>query len=83
MLLRLAIGRRLRQRDSLLEEDKAAEYKHWSSLGLYLAAIPLAFYRPYWALGIIVLVMLIWIYPTAHVSVFADHQNHPHLHNRP
>ncbi len=65
LLLRLAIGRRLRQQGSLEREDKAAEYKHWSSLALYLLAIPLDFYRPYWALGIIVLVMLIWIYPTA------------------
>jgi uncharacterized membrane protein len=65
MLVRLTIGHRLRLQDSLEQEDKAAEYKHWSSLTCYLIAIPLDFYRPYWALGIVVFILVIWIYPTA------------------
>ncbi len=68
MLLRLAIGWRLRYHGSLQHEDKAAEYKHWTSLALYLIAIPLAFSHSYWALGIVALVTLVWIYPTAHTS---------------
>jgi uncharacterized membrane protein len=67
MLLRLAIGWRLRHDGTLQAEDQAAVMKHWSSLGLYFIAIPLAFYRPYWALGILVLVTIVWIYPTARV----------------
>jgi uncharacterized membrane protein len=67
MLLRLSILWRLRHNDSLEREDQAAVYKHWTSLALYLIAIPLAFYHPYWALGIIALVTLVWIYPTAKV----------------
>jgi uncharacterized membrane protein len=84
MLLRLAIGRRLRQQGSLQLGDKAAEYKHWSSLALYLAALFLAFHHhPYWALDIIVLVMAIWIYPTAPIPVWVpDPRQHSHLHNQ-
>ena len=67
LLLRLAIVWRLRHSGSLEHEDQAAIYKHWTSLALYLIAIPLAFYHSYWALGIIALVTLVWIYPTAHV----------------
>ncbi|MDE3105406.1 MAG: DUF1211 domain-containing protein [Acidobacteriota bacterium] len=65
LLLRLAIGRRLRRQQQLQVEDRAAEIKHWASLGLYLLAIPLDIHYPLAALGILVLVMVIWIYPTA------------------
>jgi uncharacterized membrane protein len=84
MLLRLAIGRRLRQQGTLQQEDKAAEYKHWSSLALYLFALLLAFYHhPYWALDIVVLVMAIWIYPTAPIPGYVpDARKHSHLHNQ-
>src|SRR5260370_872051 len=83
MLLRLAIGRRLRRQGSLRQEDKAAEYKHWSSLALYLVALFLAFYHhPYWALDIIVLVMAIWLYPTSPIPVCVpDPHKHSRLHN--
>jgi uncharacterized membrane protein len=82
MLLRLAIGRRLRHSDSLSLEDKAAEYKHWTSLALYLIAIPLAFYHSYSALGIIALVTLVWIYPTSHIAIFTGHSEHPDHYNQ-
>jgi uncharacterized membrane protein len=78
MLLRIAIHWRLRHDDALQQEDQAAARKHWTSLGLYLIAIPLAFYHSYWALGIIVLVALVWIYPTAHVPVSATFPDHDH-----
>jgi uncharacterized membrane protein len=86
MLLRLAIGHRLRQQGSLQQEDKAAEYKHWSSLALYFIALFLAFYHhPSWALGIVALVMVIWIYPTVPVPACPPGSasrpaRHTHLH---
>lgn len=77
MLLRLAIGRRLRHRGTLEREDRAAEIKHWSSLALYLIDIPLCFYSPRAALGIIVLVMVIWIYPTTPTPIRIHKQGDP------
>ncbi len=77
MLLRIAIGGRLRRSGALEEQDRAAEIKHWLSLGLYLIAVPLAFYHPYPALGMIALVTLVWIYPTAHVHHKPEHPS-PH-----
>lgn len=68
LLLRLAIGRRLRLAGSLEEEDIATQRKHWMSLGLYLIAVPLSFYHPYFSLAIIALVMVVWIVPTARVE---------------
>jgi hypothetical protein len=67
LFLRLAIGRLLKLTGELHDEDIATQRKHYASLALYLIAIPLAFYHPYWALGIIALVTLVWIYPTAKV----------------
>ena len=69
MLVRLAIGRRLRRQGTLEAYDLAAEIKHWSSLGLYLLDIPLSFVHPQLAMGVIVLVMAIWIYPSAPIPV--------------
>jgi uncharacterized membrane protein len=84
MLLRLSILWRLRRNGSLEQEDQAAVYKHWSSLALYVIAIPLAFYHSYWALGIIALVTLVWIYPTAHAHHSnIDAANSAHLDNQP
>ncbi len=67
MLLRFAIMKRLHLRGSLQQEDFVGNAKHWTSLAIYVLSIPLAFYHSYWALGLVVLVMAIWIYPTAHV----------------
>ncbi len=83
MLLRLSIVWRLRHSGSLEREDQAAVYKHWTSLALYLIAIPLAFYHSYWALGIIALVFVVWIYPTAKVPHHpSDSANPSHLDNQ-
>jgi len=68
LLLRLAIARRLRLSGSLEEEDIATQRKHWLSLGLYVVAVPLSFYHPYFSLAIIALVMVVWIVPTARVK---------------
>jgi uncharacterized membrane protein len=83
LLLRLAIGWRLRRGGTLLPEDRAAEIKHWSSLAIYLLDIPLAFYHPRLALGVIVLIMVIWIYPTAPIPIREDNAiPNPHLPTR-
>jgi uncharacterized membrane protein len=65
LLLRLSVGRLLRRTGDLAEEDLATQRKHYFSLALYLVAIPLAHFHPYVALGIITLVTVIWIVPTA------------------
>lgn len=68
LILRMAIGRRLRLAGSLEEEDISTQRKHWLSLGLYIVAVPLSFYHPYFSLAIIALVMVIWIIPTVRVD---------------
>jgi uncharacterized membrane protein len=83
MLLRLSIIWRLRHSDSLEREDRAAIYKHWISLALYVIAIPLAFYHSYLALGIIALVFVVWIYPIEKVHhPPSDTANPYHLDNQ-
>jgi len=68
MALRLTIGRHLRETGQLEHADAAAERKHWISLGIYLVAVALSFSHPQIALGIVVLVMLLWIIPSAKVK---------------
>jgi uncharacterized membrane protein len=68
LLLRIAIGSRLKKSGTIEQEDIAAQRKHYLSLALYLIAIPLAFYHSYVALGVIALVTVVWIYPTAAVK---------------
>jgi uncharacterized membrane protein len=68
LLLRLAVGRLLKRSNDLELEDIATQRKHFLSLGLYLAAIPLAHFHPYVALGVITLVTVIWIIPTANAT---------------
>ena len=65
LLLRLAVGRLLAQQGRLEAEDVATRRKHYASLALYVIAIPLAQYHSYIALGVIALVTVVWIYPTA------------------
>ncbi len=66
--LRLAIARLLEQSGELNIEDKATQRKHIASMALYIAAIPLAHFHPYVALGAITMVTVIWIVPTARVE---------------
>jgi uncharacterized membrane protein len=68
LLLRIAIGSRLKKSGAIEQEDIAAQRKHYLSLALYLVAIPLAFYHSYVALGVVALVTVVWIYPTAAVK---------------
>ncbi|MDE1177031.1 MAG: TMEM175 family protein [Edaphobacter sp.] len=64
-LLRLAVERLLRSEGRLIPSDVATQRKHMASLALYGAAVPLAHFHSYIALGLITLVTIIWIMPTA------------------
>lgn len=68
LVLRLTIGRHLRETGILDRDDAAAERKHWVSLGLYVIAILCSFPYPRIALGIVGLVMVIWVLPTAKID---------------
>jgi len=68
LVLRLTIGRYLRQTGTLDRDDAAAERKHWISLGLYAVAILCSFPYPRIALGIVALVMGIWVLPSAKID---------------
>ena len=43
------------------------ERKHWISILLYLVSIGLSLYHPLLALGLVALISIIWIIPTAHL----------------
>jgi uncharacterized membrane protein len=73
LLLRISVGRLLRQAGDLQGEDIATQRKHYLSLALYIVAIPLAQFHPYLALGTIMLVSVIWIVPTARAEPCLDH----------
>lgn len=64
-LLRLAVERLLKLEGKLIPQDTATQRKHIASLILYALAIPLAHFHSYIALGLITLVTVIWITPTA------------------
>ncbi|HEX3966411.1 MAG TPA: TMEM175 family protein [Edaphobacter sp.] len=68
LLLRLAIGRRLRHSGKLEAEDTAIQRKNWLSLFVYLVAIPLAFQHPHLSLGLVAFVTIIWVTPTAGIK---------------
>lgn len=68
LMLRLAIGRHLRQTGRLATDDRIAEQKHWISLAMYVAAIALSRAHPRFALGIVALVSVLWIIPTARIA---------------
>ena len=63
-LLRMSIQRLLCRTGDLSPEDTAMRRKHILSLVIYIAAIPLAQYHSYIALGALTLVTIIWIIPT-------------------
>jgi uncharacterized membrane protein len=64
LLLRIAVNRLRRYRGDVLPKTENLEIaKHVASIVLYLAAIPVAYYRSSISIGIILLVTLIWIAP--------------------
>jgi uncharacterized membrane protein len=73
LLLRLAIGRRLRHAGKLEAEDTAVERKNYLSLFVYLVAITLAFQHPRLALGLVAFVTVIWITPTTGIKPREEH----------
>jgi uncharacterized membrane protein len=73
LMLRLAIGRRLRHAGKFEAEDKAVERKNWLSLFVYVIAIPLAFQHPRLSLGLVAFVTVIWITPTAGIKPREEH----------
>jgi uncharacterized membrane protein len=63
LILRWSVMRRQQRVGQLERADEGELRKHWFSLGLYLIALPLAFYHQWLSLGINVLVTLLWIVP--------------------
>jgi uncharacterized membrane protein len=76
LLLRLAIGRRLRHAGKLEAEDTAVERKNYLSLFVYLVAIPLAFQHPHLALGLVAFVTVIWVTPTVGIKPREEYPPH-------
>jgi uncharacterized membrane protein len=76
LLLRLAIGRRLRHAGKLEAEDTAVQRKNYLSLFVYLVAIPLAFQHPHLALGLVAFVTVIWVTPTAGIKPREEYPPH-------
>ncbi len=64
LLLRIAVNRLRRYRGDVLPKTESLEVaKHVASIVLYVAAIPVAYYRSAVSIGMILLVTLIWIAP--------------------
>lgn len=76
-LLRLAVETLLKKTGELQPSDVATQRKHILSLVLYLLAIPLAHYHSYLALGLITLVTIIWITPTAGIKPLPRNSSGP------
>jgi uncharacterized membrane protein len=76
LLLRLAIGRRLRHAGKLEAEDTAVQRKNYLSLFVYLVAIPLAFQHPRMSLGLVAFVTIVWITPTTGIKPREEHPPH-------
>ncbi len=64
LVLRLSLDRLRRERGETLTKTTQLETtKHLASLALYVAAIPVAYYKPVVSLCLNILVTLIWIVP--------------------
>ena len=75
-LLRLAVAKVLRESGELAASDVATQRKHIFSMMLYVMAVPLAHFHSYIALGLIALVTVIWIVPTASSKPCPDEARH-------
>ena len=62
-LLRWCVMQRQWHANALQHTDQSELWKHGISLGLYLVAIPLAFYRTWLSLTMNVLVTVVWVVP--------------------
>ena len=80
MLLRLAINAQQQAEGSLEKEDRAMQIKHWISIVVYSAGIPLAFFLPVVTLYLIAAVNSLWIAPdfgTRHLGEDPAQPRHP------
>lgn len=69
LVLRLALDSLRRSRgQTVATADRLETFKHIASLLLYIAAIPVAYYKPILSLGLNLLVTLIWIAPELGLS---------------
>ncbi len=63
-ILRLGVNARQRREGRFERKDTAMQRKHWISMAMYAAAIPLAFFMPVLALCLMGAATLPWIVPT-------------------
>jgi uncharacterized membrane protein len=68
MLLRLAVMARQRAEGTIEHTDFSILAKHWTSLALYIVAMPLAYWHANYSLYLIGAVTAIWIVPTLGVE---------------
>jgi uncharacterized membrane protein len=81
MLLRLAVLARQRAEATVEHVDLTVLVKHWTSLAIYILAIPLAYWRSMLALYLIAAVTAIWVIPTLGTERCNEDAVHPpHLH---
>lgn len=64
LILRWCVMWRQWHARSLRNTDQSELWKHGISLGLYVVAIPFAFYRPWLSLSINIIVTLVWVIPS-------------------
>jgi uncharacterized membrane protein len=79
-LLRWAVMRRQWYAGLLRKQDTSELWKHGISLGLYLVALAMAFYKPWISLAIIGVVTLVWVIPEVGVK---EHQKAARPENAP
>jgi len=67
-MLRWSVMRRQRYAGSLGRRDTSELWKHGASLGIYLVALAVAFYKPGLSLAIVALVTVVWVIPGATIK---------------
>lgn len=72
LVLRWSVMRRQAYGGQLQVADDRELRKHWISLGIYLIALPIAFYHSWLSLAFNILVTLLWIVPRRETSASAD-----------
>lgn len=80
MLLRLAVGSRQHAEGTIAHTDQALRVKHWASLAIYLACVPLAYFHAVFVLYLIAAVTAIWIIPTLGVERCDENSTHHRPH---
>jgi uncharacterized membrane protein len=78
-ILRGCVMWRQQHAGALRNADRSELWKHGISLALYVAAIPVAFYRPWLSLSINVLMTVVWVIPGIGVKSGRDKGSISHL----